>query len=164
VNDLEALLAKVTALEGRLAAIEAPPAPVFVEPEPVKLEPKPRALFTLVGRGEGYLNPDPRVVRQIAEGIALCLGTASPTKEVPADWVAPMRRVTALRASRATWRAALEGAGLEVPEDVEEHVRALRLELDALQGRLPALAGLVLEGVNSVAEDSLRAALRRLVG
>lgn len=163
MNDLEALMAKVSQLEKRLAAVEPAPPPVFAEPEPIKVEPRPRALYTLVGRGEGYLDSDPRVVRQIAEAVALCLSSPSPTKEVPAAWVAPMSRVAGLRASGATWRAALEGAGLEIPEDVEEHVRALRLELDALQRRLPGLAGSVLEGVNSVAEDSLRAALRRLV-
>jgi hypothetical protein len=165
VTDLAALEAQVADLTAKVAALR-PSAPVpALPPAPVEVAPRPVRLHTLIGGVEmSYLHRDPRVLRQLAEAVALCRGVPNVAQEVPQSWVPDMRRVAASRVGGKSWRDALTEAGLEAPSDLETQARAVRLELDELWSRLLPLVGLTLGSVNSTAKITLTASLKRLLG
>ncbi len=162
MSDLAALEAQLADLTAQVAALRSP-APSLTPPAPVEVAPRPVRLHALVGGVGGYLHRDPRVVRQLAEAVALCRRAPSPSVEVPADWVPQMRTLAEARAAGRGWCEALAEAGLEVPVDLTDQARAVRLEVDQLRADLLPLAGLTLENVNSVAKISLTSSLKRVL-
>ncbi len=162
MSDLAALEAQLADLCSQVAALRSP-ASSPTPPAPAPVAPRPVKLHTLVGGVGGYLHRDVRVVRQLAQAVALCRGAPVPADSVPADFVPLMRTLAEARAAGRSWRHALAEAGLEVPVDLTDQAQAVRLEIDQLWGRVLPLAGLVLENLNSVARISLSTVLKRLL-
>lgn len=162
MSDLETLQQQLADLQAKVAALTPTVSPSPTPPAPVEVVPRPVRLHTLVG-GFGYLHREARVVRGFVEAVALCCGAPSPGQELRADWVPQLRRLAASRAAGRSWRDALAEAGLEVPDDLSDQARAVRLEVDALWADLLPLVGLTLENVNSVARISLKSSLKRIL-
>ncbi len=163
MSDLEVLQQQLAALTAQVAALTPTPPPLPAAPAPTPAPPRPVRLHTLVGGVGGYIDRSLRVVRQLAEAVALCLGAPSPSAEIPADWVPLMRTLAASRAAGSSWREALAEAGLEVPRDLSEQAQAVKAEVDQLWSDLLPLVGLTYENVNSVAKITLKSSLKRIL-
>lgn len=158
-DDVIALQAQVRALQAQLAP--APPPPPY-SPAPPPEAVRPQGIYKLVGSPtRGYLNRDPREVRQLVEAVAVAKRVPSPVQTVPAEWMPTLRRVAEGRAKGASWRQALAEAGLEVPVDLETPTQATRAELTGLWNSVLAVVGYTLDGSNDVVRDQLRDQLRR---
>ncbi len=160
--DVMALQAQVAVLQAQLAQLTppAPPPPYAPAPQPDAV--RPQSIYTLVGLpARGYLDRDPRAVRQLIEAVAVSKRVSSPTQTIPPDWVPVLRRVAEARARGYSWAEALGEAGLEVPVSLESSARATRAELNSLWDPVLAVVGYTLDGSNDVVRDQLRDQLRR---
>lgn len=167
MTDVAALQAQVDELRAQIASLLPPNAPRDDSEqylEPVRVTLPPVKIAVLVGSpDDGYLDRDPRVVRQLVEVVALCHGAASPSQEVPVEWMPQLRRLAAARASGDNWIGAVLKADLEVPHDLTAQCSAARRELNRLWDQVLELAGLTVTDLNDAAKDSLLTFLRRVL-
>jgi len=126
--------------------------------------PSPTVPLHSLIRSDG-LPRDERSFRRCLEAVALGYGVETPRNDIPRDWIVALQRVHAARSGGATWAAALEAAGLEVPTatDLTARQQALRSELYDLYDRVPAMAKWVEKKAPTFAYHNLVILLRQLL-
>lgn len=178
-GEIEALRARLSVLEGGQGSGTTPVATLATlngttqqrgwgsEDFVTNIIPPPRPnvpLYTLLGT-DG-LPRDERELRRCIEAVALGYSLEAPRVDIPRTWLEPLRAVYATRTGGATWTAALEAAGLEVPtdSDLTAQQQALRSELGELWDRVPAMTDWVRRNtLSSVSYRDLTLLLRQLL-
>lgn len=148
--DVQALLERVATLEAQVAVSQPPPQNTFVPPtfRDFKMRPELLATTPIFNLSGSDLPRGMRELRQLAAAVALCRDEPVPAgRDIPSSYPQLMRRIHTARKGGATWRAALESAGLPVPDAdrVAELALALRDDLrerPLWDGLLPAVAAI----------------------
>lgn len=171
--EIEALRARLAVLEGGqgsttpVATLATLNGGAAGQPWSTNIIPPPSTtvpMYALIGT-DGLPRHE-RELRHCLEAVALGYGIETPRVDVPRTWISPLRDVYAARTGGATWTAALEAAGLEVPtdSDLTAQQQALRSELGELWDRVPAMTDWVRRNtLSSVSYRDLTLLLRQLL-
>jgi hypothetical protein len=175
VDDLADVLNRLSRIERAMMAITPPQIWAAIAEQdrailpPVPPAPEPRAPLTIqaVANSLGLFDYFGQT-RAVLEAWAFAKGLPLVGTKVPDDAMRNSRTICQARASGKSWRASIEAAGLNVPDEsiIAEQALAVRLETAALMQYLAEMAQAMLErdGNNPHSKPMLAAALQKIWG